>query len=129
MPRSQDYIWTTREGQQLYVTEMTDTHLLNAINYLRRAAPEAHRDTVNAGYSVVGTLQGEMASYYAERDLSILEDTDPIECLIIHMPIYSAMLIEARRRELEVAEFYEEMASFDWKPEEIIQHDAREAPF
>ena len=52
--------WTTADGQTLEISKMTDSHVINTYNYLKRKLDEDVRD--------FPCFQGEMAQYYAEAE-------------------------------------------------------------
>lgn len=80
---------------------MTDSHLLNAIRLLRRNAEQLQAAEVSAGYSFLSGLQGEMAQYYAERDLDNLEEMHPDDFLEEICPLSVKLMAEADRRKLK----------------------------
>lgn len=92
--------WTCKDGTKVSIRKMTDSHLLNTIRFLRRRAPVLLGREISAAWSVLSTLQGDMAQFQCENDISRLEQTDPQEW-IENMPELSAMLREAKRRNLE----------------------------
>lgn len=63
-------VWITKTGLKLRMHEIDDRHLLNIIRLLER---RRLRD-VSLGYAVLSGLRGEMAQFYAERDIERLED-------------------------------------------------------
>jgi hypothetical protein len=58
-------VWTTKDGTKLRWYQMTPSHLRNAAAMLKRAA----WSDMGEGYCALSMLQGEMALYYAERDI------------------------------------------------------------
>ena len=93
-------IWTTRKGVQVRIVEMEDRHLVNTLKYLRRRAEWYLRGEIDAGYRVLGWLTGDMATYYAEQEISILEGTDPHDLLSVKCPQYDNMFDELNKRGL-----------------------------
>ena len=61
-------VWTTKAGEEIDITDMSDSHVMNTLRMLRRALDNL-REEENAGYSVYCRLQGEMAEYYTEKAL------------------------------------------------------------
>lgn len=78
---------------------MSDSHLINTIRLLERTCKTRHDNELAAAYSVASSLQGEMASYYADQDIAAMEeDVDGYD----FMPeIYTNLLLEAEHRKLE----------------------------
>lgn len=76
---------------------MTDQHLLNTIAYLERVAPMIQQRAISDAYFCASMLQGEMASYYADQDISRLEQSDPDEFL---HPLYDDLVGERNRRQI-----------------------------
>ena len=102
-PRPTTTTWVTRDGQRVPVSDMTDAHLVNTIRYLRRSANASITDEIQSGYSLLGTLQGEMAIDCVERDLQFLEETaDADAYLEDNCPTWPALLVEAEKRGLKV---------------------------
>lgn len=65
--------WRTRDGRRLRPSEMSDQHILNTIAWLQRRKAERAAE-LNAGWTCLGFLQGEYATYYAEQDLGREEE-------------------------------------------------------
>ncbi len=59
-----DNIWETADGEEIPYYELTDRHLQNVINYLRRQISQVYSG---------GWPQGEQAGYALESDLSQAE--------------------------------------------------------
>lgn len=84
-------VWTTQNGVTIYIKDMTDSHLLNAICFLEKKHTEAylklginpfHEDSM-ASYCFDQTLQQEMITVIEER-----------------FPIYLQLIREKERRKL-----------------------------
>jgi len=62
-------LWTMRDGRQIAIREMSDTHLVNAIRMIERRVP-AMADAMRVAAEGFASYFGgdTMASYYAERD-------------------------------------------------------------
>jgi hypothetical protein len=61
-------IWKTKDGIKIPINLMDDNHLQNCLNLMRRRAEVEQAETIGNIGSVMGMLQGEMATYYAEQD-------------------------------------------------------------
>jgi hypothetical protein len=73
--------WTTKSGQSIAIKEMGTMHLINVLNMFMKSAPKfkamelvALQREENSAWSVASMLQGEMASYEADRAISELMD-------------------------------------------------------
>lgn len=76
--------WRTRDGRDIRVEDMTESHVRNLIAYLHRQARRFHTASVlRMGVSLDGPLgpRGEMASYYAESEYDELCWQNPSEWL------------------------------------------------
>ena len=58
-----DITWTTRDGEELRLHKMEDSHLLNTYQFMCR---------IETAYRHV-SFQGEMAEYYYEHDIAGVE--------------------------------------------------------
>jgi len=99
--RKQTALWTCKDGTRLRICDMEDSHLLNTIRLCMRVARHRLSLEINAGYSVLSTLQGEMATLFCEQDLDRLEDMTPDEYLCQTFPLYEKLLAELERRKLD----------------------------
>lgn len=75
---------------------MSDSHLTNAVRYLRRAA--------DAQVAEIGppSFSGEMAQYYADREYDSLLASTPDELAARMYDLYDDLMEEAARRKLEI---------------------------
>ena len=69
--RFSDIIWYTKDGRAIPVKNMTASHLRNTYFYLTRRVQHL-RESVEASWSYCP--QGDMASYYWEKDRNSQED-------------------------------------------------------
>jgi hypothetical protein len=65
-------IWTTREGERIEVSKMTNDHLRNTIIYLERRITSLC-EAESAAWRTYSMLQGEMACDVAEEGIDALE--------------------------------------------------------
>jgi hypothetical protein len=88
--------WKTRNGRKILVHEMSDTHIANTIAMLRR-----HYKLISIredlDFALLSSLQGEMAQYAVEGDLTSLAD----QAFTVAMWI-SVFTTEQRRRRGEL---------------------------
>lgn len=89
--KKQTAMWTTRNGARLRICDMEDRHLVNTLRMLRRA----HGELVSSAWAAACSLQGEMASYYAEQDIDRLEQVESTH------PLFGRLEMEALRRGLK----------------------------
>lgn len=64
--------WTMRDGTTIKIEDMTDSHLLNSMKLLERSVKDMREGTEVQACGFLSSLQGEMASYYAEQDVDAL---------------------------------------------------------
>jgi len=118
-PKCTETTWVTREGEEIPVVDMEDSHLYNTVRFLRRkvaeriASAEIEMKEVN---DVLAwgppAFQGEMAQYHAEGEyytlferlwtLEWLCGTEPDALLSEQIPTWNALVREADRRGLEI---------------------------
>lgn len=89
--------WMTRKGEIIKVRDMTDSHLLNTIAYLRRWGEAAK---LNAELDCLAHPFNEdtMAAFCCEQDAAVLAAMDVDDYLDEVVPTWDALLKEAERR-------------------------------
>lgn len=93
--KKQTALWTMKDGTNIRICDMEDSHLTNSIKMLERATKSYEVRAIKYGYQMLAGLQGEIALDSVERDISILEDgLDPGDLF----PIYLKLCIEFYRR-------------------------------
>lgn len=92
--------WRTRDGREISVREMTDSHLTNTVNMLERNAPRAQFAEGLDAIAASSVLQGDMAQFYAEQDIARQAELTPEEWLCERAPVYVAMRREMAQRGL-----------------------------
>lgn len=60
-------LWITREGEMIFVEELTDRHLANIISYLERRLADQVEAT-DAAFGFAAGCRGDMATYYAGHE-------------------------------------------------------------
>lgn len=98
--RKQTAIWVTKDKQRIRICDMTNSHLLNTIAMLERSAAKFLATEISSAYSVLCSLQGEMAQFCCEQDIRSLEETDASDWLYEHSAVYPKLLLEKERRKL-----------------------------
>jgi hypothetical protein len=90
--------WITKDKRSLLISEMGDQHLLNTIRFLERQLKARHDSALQAT-AVVGTFNGEMASYYASGTADLAMDAY-IQYATVAEPVLKGLRAEAQRRGL-----------------------------
>lgn len=85
-------IWTTREGKEIAIEDMKDSHLINTIRLLKKRIDEWHQISSGA----YPNFQGEMAQECAEKDYERSE-----ERAFAMGGIRQIMIEEAKKRKLK----------------------------
>ena len=92
--RKQTKMWTMKNGNKIRICDMSDSHLVNTINLLRR-----HKlSTLGNAESFLNSLQGDMAIMTMENNIDYLIQAD-IDELTDHG---EALLMEADRRGIDI---------------------------
>lgn len=69
------YKWKTKNGEVLFVDEMTDSHLINSRNFLVKKRLEL-AENISAAYGMSCMLTGEYALDSIDRDITWLEEME-----------------------------------------------------
>ena len=89
-------IWTTRDGQQIPLTEMSNSHLTNAIAYLERTAEE-RRDAQVWALIDGPRPQGELAQEAFANEICEMDEW-AIDRFLASDEIYQSLVTELKRR-------------------------------
>lgn len=79
--------WSTREGESILISSMTDQHLINSYLMMVRRAPDIKNEDILACYGA--TASGDMASYYGDQDAENIRRTDDITYLRNNLPPFN----------------------------------------
>lgn len=91
--------WRTKDGRVMLIKDMTDSHLLNSIAYLKRNV-EKYRDHILFSTAMASAgMQGEMAIDSVEAVERFYQDATHQE-LLAEMGYYK-LIAEKKRRNLE----------------------------
>lgn len=107
-----EQIWTTKDGRKIAVPNMTDSHLLNTIDYLRRRAKK-YKNQILAQFLLNGIAHLSMFDHVPDDVIEGASDEwakeadklskKPIEEFVGKVwPIYNIMYREAYKRKLIV---------------------------
>lgn len=98
--------WKTREGFELEISDIEDSHLVNIIRYLRRNCESLRIRFENKVLETFPTYRGEMAQYYAENNffstMDFIRTSNDDDFLSGVIPQYDSLVKEAIERKLEV---------------------------
>lgn len=61
--------WMTKDGKEIPITKMGETHLRNSIPYMQRAIMNLH-ETEQSMWSMYSVVSGEQAEFAIESELS-----------------------------------------------------------
>lgn len=95
--KKKPFMWTTRDGTKIPVTEMTDSHLANAIAMCERNSENYRQSALNSGLQMLSMLQGEQAIYSVECEMDRL-GSDEWD-LYDESESYRALIDERERRQ------------------------------
>lgn len=96
------HTWRTKDGEEILISKLTDTHLTNIIRRLERWAENCR---VAVPFPM---LNGEMAQYHAEQAFDALHEMDAEELVEYFSPCparIERLYAEARKRDLAVVNF------------------------
>ena len=92
--------WITKDKRAIPIKEMTDSHLINTLNYLARTAPKAMEEELFMAFSAAASFDSDsMAAYYADREIASMGE-ETVEDFLNKQPIWRALEREALRRKL-----------------------------
>lgn len=89
--------WTTRDGFDILISDMTDSHIINSIDMLRRVAQKHKEIMILDAYAIMPSFGGEMAQLQIERDLEHLQAL-PLDVWLAKNENYLSLYAEAVRR-------------------------------
>jgi len=90
--------WTMRDGTQIKLTDMTDSHLKNCIAMLEKSAEEGLEQLQMQSMSFAGMVQGEMASYCADAMVDEVLAMG-VDDYLYEYTMYEDLVMELERRE------------------------------
>ncbi len=94
-------IWQTKDGRRIRVKDMTDSHLVNTVNFCIKTG-EFHRNKALVdAYGFESMCRGEMAQDAIAQEIRMLEESDIWDLLSIEVPTWDALVTEVYKRDLE----------------------------
>jgi hypothetical protein len=90
-------IWTTQDGMHIDIEDMSDAHIVNTIDMLRRNADSNYESILLDAYCAAEAFHGEIAQDCAFAAINELEDADPDDVLE-QDDCYKALCKEAKKR-------------------------------
>jgi hypothetical protein len=90
-----EYLWTTREGQQLTLDQIDNRHLANILKMLLRNAERIRMESL---CQMGSPPTAEMAEYYFEQAQTALTEAEPEELI---EQLYPELTAEAERRGID----------------------------
>lgn len=94
--------WITRNGREILIRDMTDSHLLNAIKYLQQRAHRYKALYVLTAMKAADVHHGEGAADAIDSELDAAMEITAEDALAQCVPAYESLCTEADRRKLEV---------------------------
>jgi hypothetical protein len=91
-------IWTTEDGREISVKELTDLHLLNCISFLKE---KFYNRVLMPKSKILQQVQGKTEEVVMDNVIENLRKFSKIES---RWPIYSSLVREARLRGLQIPE-------------------------
>ena len=94
---NQRKVWVQRDGTPIKVKDMGDTHLINTIRMLQRAAGHIYDREVISAYLYATEPGGDMAQDMFDQEFDRALEREPWDWLK-DTPLVSAMFKELKRR-------------------------------
>ena len=96
--------WKTKDGEEIPIKELTDSHILNIMNYFEKNFEVYRQRWLSKAYMFMDSLNGECAKYYCENMIDLVEsenpEFDPEGFLEETVEGYREIKQEARKRKL-----------------------------
>ena len=93
-------IWKTRDGTEIEISNMKDSHILATIKMLRRGADILKSINAFKIDMAAEMMNGDMAQFSMQQDSAIMYDMDDIQYLESYVPQWNALIEEANKRGL-----------------------------
>jgi len=101
-PEMDDHTWVTKEGQEVKVADMGDSHLINTVRMLRRKADRMKLVAELECIQAESMFNGDMARLSMEQEAGRIAEMAEEDFLVETIPPYKRMLREIRIRGLEL---------------------------
>ena len=99
-PKASKNVWVTREGQRVRVQDLSDSHLSNTIQFLRRRVTTFRINYALRADQAIASLNGEQARYSIEDGAAYTLSLQDDDFLAEVIPTWASLLKEADRRKL-----------------------------
>jgi isopentenyldiphosphate isomerase len=98
------HIWKTKDGQTIRITDMSDSHLVNAIKMIQRNIQSYKSQIIEQEIDYVTRFSGDPTfnSIVGEDVVYKYMDMEDEKFLLDYHPTYKIMLGEAQHRGLEL---------------------------
>ena len=97
--RKLEPVWVTRDKREIPVSQMTDSHLINSIKFIRKQQAALMENALVSAYAALTWMNGEMAQMAVESEIDMMERGEYQEDC---MPeIYFDLINEAEKRGLK----------------------------
>ena len=96
--------WKTAQGIKIPISKMSDSHIVNTINYLRRKGTVEQIEEIGNAYAANTFNPETMASYYADHDIMMMEQETLDDFLSRRILQYCSLLTEVEKRKLKTKE-------------------------
>ena len=89
--------WTQKDGKKIRICDMSDQHLGNTIEMLRRYAEAQHRNMLMGSYAAEAFFTGELAQFAIEDRIEalVMDGPDPSR----YYALYDDLVEEQHRRD------------------------------
>lgn len=102
--RKRRKVWTTKDGEQIPIYKLKDSHLIHIVQMLERYANNRKYQEIDAVEHLACSVQGEMASFYLDQEFDLLTDSfaeDTEDWFGDSHPLANDLLAEAIERGLD----------------------------
>lgn len=95
-------MWKTKDGREVAFKDMTDQHVINTLEYFRRASANVYPKAISNSWSFGMMLTGEMAQECFEQEITEMEEMGLFGFALMTVPSLAGVVREAIQRGLDV---------------------------